>query len=499
MQLGKFQMKAFTSWKGLTRDNHIGAIFGRAPQKATNIMVQLLAQHRGKSLDSYLQRFPVKYFETDDEYTWEVIGSSRRNIPIIEARDMNDEVISSGMAGENGQPFKVVFPEDWFADGEVIVGELNEVYPLRILGQPRLEGSNAVYTVELMGGVLGGMPAEQLSAGKRFSWEYAPVEDTMSLEVGDVRYTSSTAMRNEWSHIRIQTKVPGNILDKKLAIGIPFVDKAGQKQVASSWMHHVDYKLEETFSEYKSNIIMFGRSNRNKNGEYLNFGKSGNVIKMGDGIRAQMSVGNTRYYTKFSLKTLEDALFELSESKLDYSDRTFVIETGSRGAVQFHKAVLDVVSGWTVFQYLGGNAANPAIISKTSSKLHDNALSAGFQFVEYKAPNGLTIKIDVNPLYDDQVRNKIMHPNGGVAESYRYDIMCIGTTEEPNIQLAKVRGKEEYRGYMWGLRNPFTGGMNNPYMSYPEDSAQIHKMATLGVFILDPTRTMSIIPNILTE
>ena len=49
-------------------------------------------------------------------------------------------------------------------DGEVIVGELNEVYPLRILGQPRLEGSNAVYTVELMGGVLGGMPVSQLMA-----------------------------------------------------------------------------------------------------------------------------------------------------------------------------------------------------------------------------------------------------------------------------------------------------------------------------------------------
>lgn len=444
-------MKAFTSWKGLTRDNHIGAIFGRAPQKATNIMVQMLAQHRGKCLDSYLQQFPTKYFETDDEYTWDVIGSSRRNIPLIEARDMNDTPIESGNAGENGAPFKLVFGEDWFADGEVIVGELNEVYPLRIIGQPRMEGSNAVYTVELMGGILDGMPYSQLSAGKRFSWEYAPVEDTMSLEVGDVRYTSATAMRNEWSHIRIQTKVPGNILDKKLAVGIPFVDKAGQKQVANTWMHHVDYKVEETFSEYKSNIIMFGRSNRNKNGEYLNFGKSGNVIKMGDGIRAQMSVGNTRYYTKFSLKTLEDALFELSESKLDYADRTFIIKTGSRGAVQFHKAVLDVVSGWSVFQYLGGNAANPAIISKTTSKLHENALSAGFQFTEYKAPNGVIVKIDVDPLYDDPVRNKILHPMGGVAESYRYDILSIGTTEEPNIQLAKVRGKEEYRGYMWGL------------------------------------------------
>jgi hypothetical protein len=39
--------------------------------------------------------------------------------------------------------------------------------------------------------------------------------------------------------------------------------------------------------------------------------------------------------------------------------------------------------------------------------------------------------------------------------------------------------------------------MNNPYMSYDEDSAVIHKMSTLGVFILDPTRVMSLVPNIL--
>lgn len=47
------------------------------------------------------------------------------------------------------------------------------------------------------------------------------------------------------------------------------------------------------------------------------------------------------------------------------------------------------------------------------------------------------------------------------------------------------------------VRNPFTGQMNNPYMSFDEDSAVIHKMATLGICVLDPTRTMSLIPNIL--
>ena len=34
-------------------------------------------------------------------------------------------------------------------------------------------------------------------------------------------------------------------------------------------------------------------------------------------------------------------------------------------------------------------------------------LSAGFQFVEFRAPNGLIIKVEVDSNYDDEVRNKI--------------------------------------------------------------------------------------------
>ena len=83
--------------------------------------------------------------------------------------------------------------------------------------------------------------------------------------------------------------------------------------------------------------------------------------------------------------------------------------------------------------------------------MHDNALSAGFQFTEYKAPNNVTISVDVDPLYDDPVRNKILHPNGGPAMSYRFDILYIGTMDQPNIQLCKIKGQEEYRVYMWGI------------------------------------------------
>ena len=499
-KLGKFQTIGFSHWKGLTKDNHLGAIFQMAPQKATNLMVQLLAYYRGKTLDTLLNQFPVKEFEDDSEYYWDVIGSSRRNIPLLEARDENGVVVTSnsGNIGAGTAPFYLVFPEDWFADGEVIVGNLNQIYPFRILADARMEGTNAVYKVELMGGNTAGCPAERLLSGERFSVEFAPVERALSRKVGDVRFTTPVSMRNEWSTIRIQHKVPGNMLNKKLAVGIPVVQatEGGKltKSVQARWMHHVDWEVEQQFSEYKNNALAFGTSNRNSNGEYMNFGKSGEAIKTGAGLFEQMEVSNTTYFNNFALKLLEDALFELSASKLDFGDRYFLIKTGERGAIKFHKEVLKTVSGWSQF-ILDNSGLN--VVNKTQSQLHDNALSAGFQFVEYKAPNGVRVKIDVDPFYDDPVRNKILHPEGGVAMSYRYDIMYIGTMDQPNIFKCKIKDDNEYRGYQWGIRNPFTGQKNNPYMSFDEDAAIIHRMATLGICVLDPTRTMSLIPAVL--
>lgn len=109
-------------------------------------MVQLLAWYRGKTLDTFLNQFSVKEFDDDSEYYWDVVGSTRRNIPLIEARDENGSPVSAGdpNVGAGTAPFYLVFPEDWFADGEVIVGNLNEVYPMRILGNARMEGTNAV-------------------------------------------------------------------------------------------------------------------------------------------------------------------------------------------------------------------------------------------------------------------------------------------------------------------------------------------------------------------
>ena len=264
----------------LTKDNQLASIYQRAPQLVSEFMVQLLALNRGKSLESELAKYPTKQFDTDDEFSWQIIGSSRRNIPLVEARKIDGNPVEAG--GENvgigTEPFYLVFNEDWFADGEVLFGNLNEVYPMRVLGDPRVEGTQYVYKVELMGGITDGIPAERLLAGERFSHEYAPVERELSRKVGDVRFSAPITVSNEWTTLRKQYKVPGSsMLNKKLACGVPVV-KDGKKDVKTMWMPWVEWQFEQEWSDEKNSALMFSSSNRTQNGEYLNIGKSGEVI-----------------------------------------------------------------------------------------------------------------------------------------------------------------------------------------------------------------------------
>ena len=117
-QLGKFQMIGFDGWKGLTKLNHISAIYGMGAQKASNMMVELLASKMGNTLDTFLSKLPVKEFEDDSEYYWDIVSSARKNIPLVEARsedgnkvELNDEPVGVGTT-----PFYLVFAEDYFAE-----------------------------------------------------------------------------------------------------------------------------------------------------------------------------------------------------------------------------------------------------------------------------------------------------------------------------------------------------------------------------------------------
>lgn len=499
-QLGRYQVTDSQAIAGMINpENTLDAMYKRSPQKINNMFIKLLAINRGRSLEALLNKFPTKYIEDDRDFYWELIGSSRRNIPLVEAR-YKGAIVTDGEfnIGEGGTQFELVFPELWFFDGETIVGEKNELYPIRVLKEPKPEGLNFVYLVECFGGdTENGIPGEELVRGKRFSVDYAAVGRGLSRDVGGVRRVTPVSMRGDVSTLRISHKIAGNAQNKKIAVGIPVVDNAGAQKSFNVLGLYEDWLVEQEFSMYKNRALMFGRTNRDTKGEYHNIDKSGWQIKMGSGIREQMEYANTFYYDgQFDLEMLEEILLTLSEGKLGFTERTFMLRTGERGAYGFHKAVLNSTSGWA--SNIGNPGTNPATIQKTSSELHENSFKAGFQFTEYFAPNGVTIKVEVDDFYDDKERNKIQFPGSrGVAESYRYDIFYIGTPQQPNIQKVAIKNSEEYRMYRWGFRNPFTGGANNMHGSHDEDSAIVTKFCQLATVVYDPSRTAQIIPEVL--
>lgn len=69
-------------------------------------------------------------------------------------------------------------------------------------------------------------------------------------------------------------------------------------------------------------------------------------------------------------------------------------------AIKFHNAVRNAMSGWTEFTVNGDQLG---VVRKTNSPLNKNSLAAGFQFTEFSAPNGVTVKLEVDNFYDKKI------------------------------------------------------------------------------------------------
>jgi hypothetical protein len=486
-RLSPLQMTDATTWKGLTTENHLGAIWQQAPQKVSDMIMNVQQNYFGNNIDSVLAQFPTLEFEDDRDFTWDLQSQGLDNIELVEARIDGTAVTAADQTGRNFTTFELVFPKNWFSDTERIVGELNEIYPILIVAEPVQEGVNFVYTCRMDSGDPNMfMPFEELAAGKRFSGEFSPVERTMSRKGREIKYKSHISMRNSFSQIRIQKKTPGNMSGKKM--GSYFKDASGK--AVKFWQHYESFMFDNAFREDINKLLMFGTSNRSADGQYRIKGKSDYAITEGAGIRQQMEAANSSFYNVFSITDLSERLLDLSEGKLKTDERGFVLRTGERGAYEFHKALEN-------YSQLFTPLLNQDRMYKKSQTGFQMGLGYGGQFIEYLGPNNIKVNLSVDSMYDDRNRNKLLHANGGVAESYRYDIFDIGTTEgAPNIQRVGVKGSPIVHKYIPGLRNPFSPDSQFSAIGTAEDAWEEHKFYCGAAIVRDPSRTASFINNI---
>lgn len=500
-------MVGVTAWKGtVTKDNHLYGLFRTNPQKASDVVTVLMSAMHLPTLNTYLSSLPTRSYDDDTDLFWDVIASSRRNIDLCEARREDGSVVESAdepNVGMGFAPFYIVTATDWFSKGEVIWGNLNEAYPMIVMDDPKQEGTNTVYCVQMFGANgAAGIPAARLLRGEKLSIGYAPIERDLSRKVGDIHFTTPVAMRSTFSRVRIQHKVGGRDLGTRLCCKIPVSKEVNGKTVTATvdrWIYNVTWKLEETFEEYKNNALFRGVSTQMDNGEYSNFGFSGLPNIQGSGLRELMKAGMQRYYNHFSLPMLEDLLMEISEGKLGFKNRKFVVRTGERGLREFSRKAKETMSGW--ISLYGSRDNNPANILAGPEQDYTNGNARTLvdeQYTRWLGPNGIEVVFMVDTSYDDKVTNKLMHPKGGTAESYRYDIFYAGDEEQPNVQKATVKNMPDGRSYQWGpFYNPFTGERNNSCAAFDEEACVVHMVSTLGIVMYDPTRCISLIPAIL--
>jgi len=478
-----------TDWSGLTTENHIASIYGIDIQEASDLITMLHQINFGMDLDTFLSQFPVKYFDTADDFRWYLQGNSRKNIPLVRAEIDGTTVTTSDSTGLAGAEFTLVFEEDFFSDTDLIVGEKNERYQIQVIDVPEYVGTEVHYRCKLFTNDESlFIPYAELQSGKRFSREWNPVERTLSVKGGHVNYTSPFSMLNTFTMIRMQDVRPGNMIARPVAFSWQ-VEGPNGMETKSTWMQFADWEFEQQFKEAKARLLMFAVSNRNEDGTFSAKGKSGYEIRQGAGIRQQMESSNVAYYNTFDIKWMTSILLDLSVNRLTRDQREFVLRTGEWGMYQFSESLEDYTALYTPLQ------VNERVYSGK-----DNTLGYQGQFLEFKGPQGVKVTLSHEPMNDNPTRNKIYHPEGGLAESRRYDILDVGTSNgDPNIQKCMVKGEDDIMVFIPGLRNPYTPDGKMTQAAHSVDGYEVHRACTAGAKVTDPTRCAAMIPNMLAD
>lgn len=493
MKISRLQITDPKDFGQLVTDNHFGMLMQEQPFLISDAIDTLYSVNiGGDDIVSVASRYPKKMLSDDRPFEWLLQGADERNYPILGY--YSDEARSAVPAkpGIQNSIFYVEFPKKFDATS-VIFGH-KEAYKLLVVRDAIPLGTSYLHPVQLVSGEETlYVPAAEL-VGTRWSLDYGLVPQTLSTQGTGIDFTSPYRMQNIMSMMRKEYLVPGNMIRKGANAPLAFTwqDQNGKK--ITSWLGKMDWEFNVAFKREKARLLLYGTSNKKSDGTFGNISQdNGFEIRAGWGLYDQIAPSNIFYYPVggFSIDWMIDIILGLTVGKFPEDTRNIVLSTGEYGAYQFHKAVTEDTTRYT-----------PNFTQDRIQKVGEGKLSYGGQFVKYSAVQGITFTIVIDKLKDDSVRNKIMHPNGGTAMSYSYDILDFGTSAgEPNIQIVTLDGEEEIYRYIPGLRDPFTPytGSKPTATASKIDGYQIMKAYIGGILLRNPMRCARILPNLITR
>lgn len=463
---------------GLVKSENLAYRFGIEPQKARQVPLKLKEADIGTDMNTYLSQFATKTFETQDDWYWDIETDGDKNIPLAKATltPEGPQITAEDQAGKNFTEFYLFFEEARFTDVNRIVGEENEIYPIGILDEPKAAGDLWMYKCNLQTGNENlSIPYEELMPGKRFSKDFSPVEHTLSEKGGGINHDFPYRMYNSMTMMRMEDLVPGDMIKRPTKFHWKN-SKTGKTM--TSWMDKRTYDFEMQFLKEINYLMMYSTSNMAPDGSYKQKGKSGHYLKLGSGLKEQMSRSNYYTFNKFNIEKLTDMLLELSVGKINKGQREVNLSTGEWGMVDFHKDLERLSTLYTPAR------DNHRIYGKGG-----NSMGYRGQFMEFYGPQGVKVNIMHDPTKDDSIRNKKYHPSKpGLIESRNMDLLNMGTSDgSSNIEKITVKDFGEIRKWREGLRSPYNYGEGK--MEIKTDAWEETRAFIGGVQVYDPGRT----------
>lgn len=482
--ISPFQMYQPADATGLITEEHLGHRWLTEPQAASKVATMIHAVNKGITMMSYLEKYSTLYLESDDDFKWALISNGKKNIPLVKASlTPNGTAVSPlDRVGVGGSEFYLTFEEPWFSQVNQIVGERNELYPIRVLEDPRPVGNYWEYRCMLNTGNKDlAIPYEELQAGKRFSRDFSPVERTLSNRGGKANYSFPFEMKNSFTKIRLEQEFAGNMINRPVRFSFMGYTEEGNPVQLETWLAYQSYQFEMQYQDEKAKMIYWSTSNMASDGTYPVKGDSQHILQTGAGIRQQIKSSNDWKFNEFDIDELTNLFLDLSVGKIPISQRSITLNSGEYGMIDFSKSIENYSTLYTP------NMTQNRIEGTTK-------LTYRGQFTRFIGPNGIDFNVMHDALKDDIERNKLRYPGKpGYAESYVFDIMNMYKSDGgANIQKVEVKGQGDVRKFILGLNNPY----NTDFISTSIDGWTEHRMYTGGSIVHDATLCAIYGPNV---
>ena len=469
-----------TKWNaGMTEQNHLAQALLTQPEVISKTVAYAfgprkyalgyLTQGMGRMAGS-----SVKQTISNRQYRWPLMGMLAKAIPVI------TQLTGGATPGINRSMFEIEISEKHFGLGDILVTDSG--YQFRVQSDLR-PGSNGGWVVT--GQLVKPdptlfIPSAEFEPGKQLSKGFTAVEE-FSDEAGSFVMATPFWFENQLTTVRSSFGMTGGAQTDVMVLKIGDSNRKGGSML---WMYEQEYQHMLQWNEQCEWMMWYSQYNRDIQGQVYLPGQNGRPVLIGAGVHEQIAPSNKRNYTVLTENVIREFLNDLMEQSYDSEAKKWVGFCGWWFFDEFDRAMKTAIQRYTIVdtKFITGSGQE---------------LGLGGQFITYKGLNGNEITLVHNPLYDNHVKNRKLHPRTGKPlESYKCTFLDFGIYGgESNIAMV-AKGAD---GIDRSMMSWFNAGSQTPqggdsgakgYMSALRSNAldgwTCHFLSEKGIRIINP-------------